>query len=217
MLLLSNSTTCFYPAPLAQCLFSTCLTNLSDSPFFPLHRILLVGAEIGSFQHRATQSILLYLSPDLVPRYATAPACRFHSSSSTPRPPASARSPSATVTSGSAGAQAGRDGAAYQGGSFPGGSRQQWYRGASNYPSYYGSPYYRSWLQRTAMGAEVQRRQNWQNLMQFQQSFAAQAEAEQEPKTQSANVPASSKKTVFNLLPHCKEAQLMLYSACQSR
>ena len=191
-----------YPA--AQCLLATCLTNLSDSPFFPLHRILLVGAEIGSFQHRATQSILLYLSPDLVPRYATAPACRFQSSSSssTQRPSASARSPSATVTSGSA-ALAGREGG-YQ-------ARQQWYQGAS-YSSYYGSPYYRSWLQRTAMGAEVQR-QSWQNLMHFQQSFAAQAKDLQTHqdassatggKTQSA----SGKKTVFNLLPHCKEAAI---------
>lgn len=191
-----------YPA--AQCLLATCLTNLSDSPFFPLHRILLVGAEIGSFQHRATQSILLYLSPDLVPRYATAPACRFQSSSSTPRPPASARSPSATVTSGSA--QAGRDGA-YQGG-FPA-ARQQWYQGAS-YSSYYGSPYYRSWLQRTAMGAEVQR-QNWQNLMQFQQSFAAQAkdlQAHQDPPAAGKAQSAAGKKTVFNLLPHCKEAAI---------
>ena len=186
----------------AQCLLATCLTNLSDSPFFPLHRILLVGVEIGSFQHRATQSILLYLSPDLVPRYATAPACRFQSSSS-PRPSGPTRSPSATVTSGAA--QAGRDGS-YQG-SFNA-ARQQWYQGAS-YSSYYASPYYRSWLQRTAMGAEVQR-QNWQNLMQFQQNFAAQAkdlQAHQDPppgKTQSA----IGKKTVFNLLPHCKDAAI---------
>ena len=179
----------------AQCLLATCLTNLSDSPFFTLHRILLVGAEIGSFQHRATQSILLYLSPDLLPRYATTPACRFQSSSSsTPRPQASARSPSATVTSGSA--IEGRENA-YQGGF------QNWYQGA-NYSSYYGSPYYRSWLQRTAMGAEVQR-QNWQNLMQFQQNFAASQakDLQQEPggKAQSS----AGKKTVFNLLPHCKQ------------
>ena len=67
------------------------------------------------------------------------------------------------------------------------------------------------------MGAEVQR-QSWQNLMHFQQSFAAQAKDLQTHqdappaasggggggKTQSAG----GKKTVFNLLPHCKEAAI---------
>ena len=181
-----------------QCPPPTCLTNLSDSPFFPLHRILLVGSEIGSFQHRATQSILLYLSPDLLPRYATAPACRFQSSSSsTPRPQASARSPSATVTSGSA--IEGRENA-YQGGF------QNWYQGA-NYSSYYGSPYYRSWLQRTAMGAEVQR-QNWQNLMQFQQNFAASQAKDQQQEPGGKTQSSAGKKTVFNLLPHCKQLEI---------
>ena len=56
------------------------------------------------------------------------------------------------------------------------------------------------------MGAEVQR-QNWQNLMQFQESFAAQAkdlQTQQDPLTGKAQS-ASGKKNVFNLLPHCKE------------
>ena len=60
------------------------------------------------------------------------------------------------------------------------------------------------------MGAEVQR-QNWQNLMQFQQSFAAQAkdlQTHQDPPAAGKAQSAAGKKTVFNLLPHCKEAAI---------
>ena len=60
------------------------------------------------------------------------------------------------------------------------------------------------------MGAEVQR-QNWQNLMQFQQSFAAQAkdlQTQQDPPAGGKTQSASGKKNVFNLLPHCKEAAI---------
>ena len=61
------------------------------------------------------------------------------------------------------------------------------------------------------MGAEVQK-QNWQNLMQFQQSFVAQAKdlqahQDQDPAAGKAQS-AAGKKTVFNLLPHCKEAAI---------
>ena len=69
------------------------------------------------------------------------------------------------------------------------------------------------------MGAEVQR-QSWQNLMHFQQSFAAQAKDLQTHQDAPPPAPpaaavgggktqsAGGKKTVFNLLPHCKEAAI---------